>query len=46
MRDIAWKLIEAMALQLTPQEQVVLGDVDPAGPAEWPGTTRAQSTPN
>ncbi len=38
MRDIAWKLIEAMALQLTPQErEIVLGDLIETRQTAWRG---------
>ena len=38
MRDIAWKLIEAMALQLTPQErEIVLGDLIETHQTAWRG---------
>ncbi|QNI32906.1 hypothetical protein H7849_02615 [Alloacidobacterium dinghuense] len=38
MRDIAWKLIEAMALQLTPQErEIVLGDLIETSETAWRG---------
>jgi len=38
MRDIAWKLIEAMALQLTPEErEIVLGDLIETRETGWRG---------
>jgi hypothetical protein len=38
MRDIAWKLIEAIALQLTPQErEIVLGDLIETRQTAWRG---------
>lgn len=38
MRNIAWKLIEAMALQLTPTErEIVLGDLIEARETAWRG---------
>jgi hypothetical protein len=38
MRNIAWKLIEVMALQLTPTErEIVLGDLIETGETAWGG---------